>query len=56
MPSFKDFNNSQEFLIIDFVAGLSGDHFSRAKSYRVLLTNIKLLVWLIVRFVDHLTR
>ncbi len=32
-PSFKDFNNSQELLIVGFVSSLSGDHLSREKGY-----------------------
>lgn len=32
-PSFKDFNNSPELLIVSLIPSLGGDHFSREKSY-----------------------
>lgn len=33
VPSFKDLNDSQELLIVDFVTSLSWDHLLKEKSY-----------------------
>ena len=40
-PSFKGLNNSQELLIVAFIADLSGDYLLREKSYGVSLTNFR---------------
>ncbi len=32
-PSLKDFNDSQELLIVNFIPNLSGDHLSSEKGY-----------------------
>ena len=37
--SLKDFNNSQQLLIISLVLSLNRDHFLKKKSYWILLTN-----------------
>ncbi len=42
VPSLKNFNDSQELLIVGFVPSLCGDHFSREKGYWVSLTNFGL--------------
>lgn len=41
-PSFKDFNNNWEFLVVSFVASLDGNHFLIKIGYRVLLDNFGL--------------
>lgn len=41
-PSFENFNNSQEFLVINLVANPGGDHFLREKDYKISFTNFKL--------------
>ncbi len=41
-PNIKDFNNSQELLIVGFVPSLSGDHLLREKGYWVPLANFGL--------------
>ncbi len=41
-PSLKDFNDSQELLIMGFVPSLSGDHLLREKDYWVPFTNFGL--------------
>ncbi len=52
-PSLKDFNNSQEILIVSLVLSLSGDHLSREKGYWVLLANFKFRkIWI---FMGHVT-
>ncbi len=55
IPIFKCFNNSQEFLIVGFIVGLSRDHFSRKIGYRGPLITFNWWVRLIVRFIGHLT-
>ncbi len=53
-PSFKDFNNSQELLIVGFVSSLSGGHLLREKGYWILLANFGFRrIWI---FVGHMTR
>lgn len=37
VPSVKDFNYSQKFLVLSFVSNLCQNHFPRKKSYGVLL-------------------
>ena len=55
MPSFQNLNNGQKLLIMDFIAGLSGDHLSREKSDWMPLTNFRRWVE-IVSFIAYLTR
>lgn len=42
MPSFKSFKDSQEFLVISFIAGFGKDYLQRKKNYRISLTNFGL--------------
>ncbi len=56
MLSFKDFNDSQEFLIVGFVSSLSVNYFSRQIGYWVPLANFRLREIRIWIFVDYVTR
>lgn len=55
VPSLKDFNDGQKYLIIDLIMTLSKNHLLWEKSYRVLLANFGLKKNRII-FVGHVIR
>lgn len=56
ISSFKDLNNSQKLLIIDFIADFIKDYYLKEKSYQILLTNFKLKRNKIQIFVRHVNK
>lgn len=41
IPSIKGFNNSQELLVVSFIANLGRDNFLKKKDYWILFTNFR---------------